>query len=178
MWRKIIKKAFTLIELIIVIVLVSIIYYMTLSNFSMKQKNMDATTLTNLKQTLLKLNFEDKVSLKCINDEKIDCLVFIDGKKQDEKITELFKSCPDVYKYSKQQEKIEFNDLELEQLERFEICFEFEVYKDGHSSQLIVDTHDGVFIYDNISKEPKKIKYINDIDLYFDEKIDEVKDAF
>ncbi len=151
---------------------------MTLSNFSIKKNTMDAITLVNLKQTLLKFDFEDKISVKCIDSENIECLVFIDGEKQEEKIDKLFKICPDVYEYSNEEKIIEFDDLELEQLERFEICFEFDIYKNGQSSQLIVDTHNGVFIYDNISKKPHRIKYINDIGLYFDEKINEVKDAF
>ncbi len=151
---------------------------MTLSNFSMKQKNKDFVTLSNLKQSLLKFDFKDKISLKCVDDENVDCLVIIDDNIQNEKISKLFKSCPDVYEYSKDQTRMEFDDLELEQLLRLEICFEFEVNKNGYSSQMIVDTHDEVFIYDNISQKPKKIKYINDIGLYFDEKNDEVKNAF
>ncbi len=151
---------------------------MTLSNFSMKQKNKNSVTLQNLKQSLLKFDFKDKISLKCVDDENVDCLVIIDDKIQNEKISKLFKSCPDVYEYSRDQTRMEFDDLELEQLLRLEICFEFEVNKNGYSSQMIVDTHDEVLIYDNISQKPKKIKYINDIGLYFDGKNDEVKNAF
>ncbi|MEA3498913.1 MAG: type II secretion system protein [Campylobacterota bacterium] len=172
------KKAFTLFELIIVIGLVSIIYYMTLSNFSLKQQKLDSVTLLNLKQNLLKFEFEDTISLKCVDDKDVECFVLIDNEIQDEKITNLFKTCPEVYEYSKEQKRIEFDDLELENLESYKICFEFKIDKYKNSSKFIVDTSDGVFIYDNISKQPKKIKYINDIDLYFDDKISEVKDAF
>ena len=182
MWREVIsqviRKGFTLFELIIVIILVSIIYYFTLSNFSIKQSKLDSISLMNLKQVLSEFEFEEKISLHCIDDENIDCFVLIDGQIQEEKISGLFEKCPDVYEYSKDQKRIEFSDLELEKLESYPICFEYELKSDGHSSQMIVDTTEDVFIYDNISKSPKKIKYINDIGLYFDEKNGEVKDAF
>ena len=178
MWRIKIKRAFTLFELIIVIVLISIIYYFTLSNFSIKQAKLDSVTLMNLKQTLSKFEFDEKVSLHCIDDKDIDCLISIDGEIQKERITKLFEKCPDVYEYSKDQKKIEFSDLELEKLEYYPICFEYELNKNGQSSQMIVDIIGDVFIFDNISSKPKRIQYINDIGLYFDEKSNEVKDAF
>ncbi len=172
------KKAFTLFELIIVITLVSIVYYLTLSNFDINKKQIDTITLTNLKQTLLKIDFEDNISIKCVDDENIDCLVIVDGEIQETKIKNLFTNCPDVYEYSKEQIKIEFDDLELEQLEYLNICFEFNINKNKASSQMIVDTNNEVFIYDNISNEPIKIKYLKEISLYFDKKNDEVKNVF
>ena len=43
---------------------------------------------------------------------------------------------------------------------------------------MIVDVEDDIFIFDNISQKPIKTRYINDISIYFDEKVNEVKDAF
>jgi hypothetical protein len=134
--------------------------------------------MMNIKQTLKKFNFEEKISLKCIYNDDVDCLVLIDGIIQKEKITKLFKECPDVYEYSKDQTMLEFADINLENMETLPVCFEFDLNKDGSSSQLIVDTKDEVYIYDNISSKPKEIKYMNDIALYFDDKNSEVKDAF
>jgi hypothetical protein len=151
---------------------------MTLANFSIKQQKLDAITLMNLKQTLHNFEFSEEITLKCIDDEDIDCLVIIDGTIQEEKIKGLFKKCPDVYEYSKDQTRLEFDSIEIKHLEVLPVCFEFKLQKNGHSSQMIVDVDDEVFIYDNISKHPHKIKYINDISYFFDDKIREVKDAF
>ncbi len=151
---------------------------MTLSNFSIKQNKIHKVTLINLKQTLSKFNFNDKATIKCIDDKNIDCLIILDGIIQEERITKLFKNCPDIYEYSKEQKRLDFEDIELKNHQTVAICFEFELNKSGHSSQIIIDTSDEVFIYDNISKKPQKIKHINDIDLYFDKKINEVKNAF
>ena len=151
---------------------------MTLTNFNIKQKKLDTITLTNIKQTLLKFEFEESIVLKCIDDEKIDCFVIIDDVIQEEKVTNLFKYKPDVYEYSKELKDLDFKYLELENMESYQICFEFSIDKYRNSSQLIVDTFEDVFIYDGISKKPTKIKYINDVDSYFEDKIKEVKDAF
>ncbi len=151
---------------------------MTLSNFSIKQNKLNKITLSNLKQTLSKFDFNDKATIKCIDDKNIDCLVILDGMIQDERITNLFRNCPDVYEYSAKQKRLYFDDIKLKDYQALAICFEFILNKSGHSSQIIVDTNDKVFIYDNISKKPKTIKYINDINLYFNDKIDEVKNAF
>ncbi len=172
------KKAFTLLEILIVIILVSIIYSITLSNFNLKQKKLDTVTLSNLKQLLSSFEYNEKINIKCINNKNIECLLFIDEKLQEEKITNLFKSCPDVYKYSKNQDRLEFDDFEFEDLSVVQVCFEFDLYKNGKSSQMIVDTGKNTYIFDNISQKPKKIKYINDIGFYFNKKDNEVKNAF
>ena len=68
--------------------------------------------------------------------------------------------------------------MQLEYFETLPICFEFEVKKNGQSSQMILETSNGVFIYDGISNKPVKIEYIGDVSTYFYNKINEVKDAF
>lgn len=163
------KKSFTLIELIIVTTLIFIIYYFTLSNLNVQQDKADKITLINLKQMLASFDFEEKINLRCIDIENIDCLLLIDDIIQDEKIVGLFEKCPDVYEYSRDQIRLEFEPP---------ICFEFELRNNGHSSQIMVDLDDKVLIYDNISLKPKILKSMDDIADFFDNKIDEVRDAF
>ncbi len=173
-----IKQAFTLFELIIVIILVGIIYYLAISNFNPQTQKEDTITLTNLKQTLSSIEFEDTISLKCIDNEEVECFISIDNEVPEEKFTGLFKRCPEVYEYSKEQKLLEFPVVKLENLEQLDICFEYTLYKNGNSSQMFIDTGDEVIIYDNISNKPNTIKYINDMSLYFDDKNNEVKNAF
>jgi len=176
--NKFTKKGFTLIEIIIVIILISVIYYLTFANFNTTQAKVDKINLFNLKQTLKKMNFNDKVSLKCIDNEKVECFFVVDGTIQNERFTGLFDKCPTVYEYSRHQKVIYFDDVELERLETLPICFEYELKKSGQGSQMFVETENNVYIYDNILDKPTKIDYINDVSVYFDDKISEVKDAF
>ena len=172
------NKAFTLFELIVVVILVSIVYYITFSNLDIKQKKLNTITLTNIKQKLLEYDFNSNIAIKCLNNENIDCLLIVDNLIQQEKIENLFKSCPNVYEYSKDIIQIEYLDLELDQFKTADVCFEFEVSKNQNSSQIIVETSNDVYIYDNISLKPKKLKFINDVSFYFEEKENEVRDAF
>lgn len=172
------NKAFTLFELIVVVILISIVYYITFSNLNVKQNKLNTITPTNIKQKLLEYDFDSKIAIKCLNNENIDCLLIIDNSIQKEKIENLFKSCPNIYEYSKDIIQIDYEDLELDQLNSAEVCFEFEVSKNQKSSQIIVETSNDVYIYDNISLKPNKLKFINDVSFYFEEKENEVRDAF
>jgi prepilin-type N-terminal cleavage/methylation domain-containing protein len=173
------KKAFTLFELLIGISLISIIYMFAINSFSNNSKLSDEKiSLDNLKQFLLKQEFNNNIKLQCI-DEDFTCFVSIDKELQENKTNPLFEKKPTIYNYTQRPETIEFKSLELENLDSFDIIFEFECKRDGKCDELVVETQEnGVYIFNNIHKKPFKIGFINDIDLYFQNKIDEVKDAF
>ena len=178
------RKSFTLIEIIIGIILISIIYTIVINSYSSKTKNStDTITLENLKEKIQNLGEEnsmnDSITIKCIADD-LSCFVFLDDSLQplEEKIKPFLKQQPTVYNYNKNQEKIEFLDLELEQLQRYEVVFQYSCKKNRKCDEFIVETEDLTYIYNNIKKKPDTIKYINDISEYFDTKIEEVKDAF
>ena len=174
------NKAFTLFEIIIVIILVSIIYTFAINSFSKnKPKHPDGITLSNLKEKLLEFEFDEDITIQCLADD-FSCFVFLDDdlEPQEEKIKDLFKNKPTIYSYSKELERLEFLDLELEQLQRYEIIFKYNCKKNKKCSELIVETDNLVYIFNDIKNKPKTIKYISDIDSFFDNKIQEVKDAF
>ncbi len=162
----------------IVIILISILYLFAINSFKNKSfGNSSDITLYNLKKKLLNRDYSKDIIIKCV-DETFDCYVFIDGVLQDEKIKGLFEKKPDVYKYNSNLDKIDFLDLELERLERFEVVFEYKCKKNNKCSELIVETKNKVFIFNDIFQQPKTIKYIGDIEEYFNKNIEEVKDAF
>ena len=178
------KKSFTLFEIIISIILISIIYTIAINNFSSKEyKSIDKITLENLKEELLKYgkenSIENSITIKCIADD-LSCFIFLDNNKipEKEKLEPFLKQQPEVYKYNKNQEKIEFMDLELEQLQRYEIIFQYSCKKNSKCDEFIVQTDELTYIFNTINKKPDTIKYLNDIDEYFDSRIEEVKDAF
>jgi hypothetical protein len=171
-------RGFVLSEILIVSILIFIIYYLAFASFNTMQSKPNILNLTNLKQILQKMDFDNKAVLKCIDNEKVECFYVLDDIVQKKRFTGLFKRCPTVYEYSKKQNIIYFKDMQLKYFETLPICFEFEVKKNGQSSQMILETSNGVFIYDGISNKPVKIEYIGDVSTYFYNKINEVKDAF
>lgn len=173
-----IKKAFTLFEIVIVVILISVFYLFAISSFSNNSTlTQQKVQLLNLKEELLKKGFEEKITIKCIADE-YSCFVFIDGEKQDEMLDPLFEKKPIIYKYEKNPESIEFSDYEAEQLDRYEIVFEFSCKKNKKCDEYIIETENMVYAIHNLALKPHTFEYMNDINEMFEAKIREVRDAF
>ncbi|MCK5293960.1 MAG: prepilin-type N-terminal cleavage/methylation domain-containing protein [Arcobacteraceae bacterium] len=173
-----IKQAFTLIEIIIVVIIIGIVYYFSLSNLNVNSLvKRDNVVLINIKQKLLKYDFNDNVTLKCIKDGKL-CYIFVDGVQEEKSIENLFKQKPTVYTYDKNLDLIEFEDLEFERLESYEVCFEYSINKYQKSKDMVVEVDDKVYIFNSIDKKPTIIEYLSDVSIYFEDKENEVKDAF
>lgn len=172
------KKSFTLFEIILSIILISIVYLFALNSFPKSSSIVsDKITLNNLKSNILSLPFNETVSIKCIGNS-YRCFVILDEEVQNDLIEPFLNQTPDVYKYNKDLQRIEFDHFELEKLDRYEIVFEFNCKKNGICDELIVQTDEKVYIYSNLKDTPDTIDYISDINEYFDNKIQEVKDAF
>lgn len=172
------KKSFTLLELIIVIVLISIVYYFTIQNLNFKPKKLDALTINNLQEYLSKIEFDDTIRLDCIDSDDMQCLLFVDENLQKTEKISLFKECPVVYEYSKQLKTLEFRDIELKNMESYRVCFSFEMTKNKKSSQFIVQTNQKIYVFNNINNKPIILKDVSGVYDYFEDKINEVKDAF
>jgi len=177
MYSKIInKKSFTLIELIIVVSIISLVYYLTLGNFKLNVDTSNKISLNNLPMYLKKQEFDKTLSLKCIDDGK-KCLLYIDGSIK-EKINNLFSQKPNVYTYSKDLDLIYFNDIELNELDTYEVCFEYNINKYKKSKDIIVEVGQKVYIYNSLDSNVTTLDYISDVRDYFDKKEQEVRDAF
>ncbi|MEA2050794.1 MAG: hypothetical protein U9O56_08700 [Campylobacterota bacterium] len=174
------KKSFTLFEIIISIILISIIYLFAINSFnSTNQNNPSNITLINLKEKLLEYDFNDNITIKCIKDD-LNCFVFLDEESipQEKRIDNLFITEPVVYKYSRDLETIEFLDLDLEKLQRYEIFFEFTCKKNRQCDELIIEKNGEVLVFNNLYLRPIKLNYLSDFEDLIKNNIQEVKDAF
>ncbi len=175
-----VKKAFTLIELIIVIVLISTTYFLVFSNdsFSVK-KDEKILDLFNLKEYLLNnFEFEKELSFLCIEDD-YSCYIKKDGiLDKNFKVTNFFKTEPDIYQYNSDEEKVEFEKLRVDNVNH-NVIFELKINSDYKTNEFIADTLDsGVFVFNSIFTQPKKYKSLNDSFESFELNQKEVKDAF
>lgn len=175
-----VKKSFTLIELIIVILIISITYLLIFSNVNFNTKNKEEkVTLYNLEDFLLKnFEFEKSLSFVCI-EEKFTCFVKVDDKLQkDFKIEKFFKQKPDVYEYNKDEKKLEFKELRVDNF-NYEVIFELKINSDYKINEFIIDTLDNeVFVFNSIFTKPKIYKTLRDSYEVFEVNKTEVKDAF
>jgi len=175
------SKAFTLVELILVVLLIFLIYFFAYHYISFDKYKPIKTkiSLMNLKEQLLKINFKKNISLKCFNDGKV-CLLFKDGEKQAlGKIENFFQAKPQVYEYSNKEKEIVYSPVYIKDFEFSRPCFVYNISSFYKSSQLIVQTkNQGIYIFNPIFTKPKKVKNFDQVSSYFQDTKDKARDAF
>lgn len=142
------KSAFSLIELLIVIVIVGVVYTIAISNFKKVEDGTTKVTLSSLREVLHSFPHERSVELICL-DNCSRCDVFIDAQKQAQNT--LFDDFVDdsivVYRYdfnvgvSEIKKKVYFNLQNVEE----DICFSFSVDNKGVGDQVLVEYKDRVY---------------------------------
>ncbi len=173
-----VDKAFTLIELIIVILLISLVYFLAFSSFDLKQNQKKDLEIADLKNYLLSnFSYEKSLKLVCLDYEFFPCYIFIDGKRNEEiKIENLFVQEPKVYMYTKDLKDFYLNEVKIENI-TYQTVFEIEFNEDYKHKDIVLEYDDKVYFFNSISNIIKVYKNTNEIlDEFYDKSI-EVKDA-
>ncbi len=174
-----VKKAFTLIELVLVIILTSTIYFLAFSSFTINNEKQYKVNIENIKDFLLKnFPYENQLSLICIEDETKDCYVFIDYNiNKDIKIENLFEETPEVYNYDENLSTFVFSKIRIDNIE-YEPFFDITINRDRKHKNIVLEMQDSkVYLIHSISKEMKKFENTNNVLDQFRENEIEVKDA-
>lgn len=175
------KKSFTLFEIVVVVLIISIIYYFSLSslNFNTPKKDNIQSNIENLKSSLLKIDYEDEIKLSCIKDAS-ECYLFIDGKLDKKtKIKSPFKRAPEVFEYNNDLNRIEYPRIKLGDFQDFKVDFQIKLNKYKKHKDFIVDAGDNkVYLFSPFYEKAIKYKYVNEALDDKEDKQDEVKDAF
>ncbi len=175
-----VKKSFTLIELIIVIILSGVSAYLMISSdtFAVNSKQ-DKFSLQNVKSFLLdNYTFNDSISFICV-EEDYSCFVKVDGSiNSDFKIEKLFSTSPDVYEYNQKREKVDFVPIQIDD-DEYNVIFEFKINSDFKSKDYILDTlEDRVYVFNSIFSKAKIFESLDEAFESFDKSSKEVRDAF
>lgn len=142
------KKAFSLIELMIVIVIIGVVYTLLVGSFkSVAKPTKKQLSLLNLKKHLQEIPHSSSVKLLCLDDCS-SCDIFVDEEKYNEEPIENFlDKSVDIYNYNfstgvyEVDKKIYFNSEGVEE----NICFSYSVDKRGVGEQLIVEFKDKIY---------------------------------
>jgi len=124
------KKAFSLIELLIVILIIGIVYTISIGNFEKVKNKTTKLTLANLKEYLQSLPYERSAELLCLDDCR-ECKILLDGENFKELDNFLDKSVKS-YRYD-----FFYGMIEVEK--QNDICFSYGVDKKGVGQQVIVE---------------------------------------
>lgn len=171
------KKAFSLFEMVLVVVIIGIIYSFVNINFSKLSKKDEAQlNIQNIKTYLRTIEYKETLSLKCIEEAK-RCLVFADGELLEE-LKGIFDSVPAVYSYGGQMSRIDFNRIDMDGYRNFKVDFELVLDKEFRHQDMVVKLEDKVYYLNPMFLKAEEFKYLNEISEDIRIKTDKASYAF
>lgn len=172
------KKAFTLIELIIVVIIMGVVYKLAIANFNKVDKRSEKLTLLNLKEYLAKLPHEESSELVCLDDCSV-CKVIVDRNVTKE-IKDFLDESVKIYRYDraygavKKEMRTYFNGEDVEQ----NVCFDYKVFANGVGDQIFVEYKNRFYDFTNYFERPSVYDSIEALVDAKEAKVQEVKDDF
>ncbi|WP_415396559.1 prepilin-type N-terminal cleavage/methylation domain-containing protein [Sulfurimonas sp. CS5] len=143
------KKAFSLIELMIVIVIIGVVYTLSINKFQKIGEEPANISLKGLKEYLQKFPHSNNVKLLCLDDCS-SCDVFADNEKQ-ASLNDFLDKSVKIYRYDfsygilKQKKEVYFNKDNVEK----DLCFSYTVDKKGVGEQVFVEFKGLVYDFSN-----------------------------
>ncbi|MEA3523357.1 MAG: prepilin-type N-terminal cleavage/methylation domain-containing protein [Campylobacterota bacterium] len=164
------SRAFTLFELLIVVLLIGILYGVFVHKLTKPPlANTDKLTLKNIKTFLADLPYKRKAEIICLEPCK-ECHVYLDGKKADEKGFSLFTSSPNIYFPDTfgQIRTITFLPLIDKNHAINNVCFKFSLFNNKSSSHYAVENDEKYYLFDPYMKPVAVSKSFSDVTAFFD----------
>jgi len=162
------KSSFTLFELLIVILIISILYGVFIEKLHTKESRAKSLGLQDIKTLLSGYDFNQSVKIACIDKCK-ECYIFVDGEKK-EKVEGLFEKEVDVYDFDIHGilSPVKFSPLFDENGNPQDVCFAYELFPNGSNSSYIVKYQDKFYIFYAYMKPVKIVDSLGDAQKYFD----------
>jgi prepilin-type N-terminal cleavage/methylation domain-containing protein len=143
------KKAFSLIELMIVIVIIGVVYTLAVTKLRTVGEQKITPSFSNLKEYLGSFIKDEAASarLLCLDDCS-ECSIYVDGEKV-KTIESFFDESSEMYRYDVLQgviikkQSVFFNEEDVQE----SVCFSFKVYKNSIAQQVIVSYKDKAYDY-------------------------------
>jgi len=154
------RRGFSLIELLIVIIIISLVYFLGFSGIDNSKAKAKALTPVNLKSSIIKSeNFTGKGTLLCINNAQ-SCY-FREDISAPYEAYEQALDLKDIEAYTLDSRdalvKIDFGRYQDEK-----ISFLFHIYPNGSSTQIILKQKEDIYFLPAFFGEPKKVDSLAD----------------
>ncbi len=149
------RSAFSLLELLVVIVIISIVYFLGFNGIEKSENKPKALTALNLKTTIQNSGlFTGEATLICINGCK-NCYL----RKDIASPFEAYENNIDLagtkaYTLDAQESLLQ---LEGERYQDKKVCLEMHFYKNGSSTQMILENRHGIYFLPAFFGEPQKV---------------------
>ncbi len=172
------KKAFSFFELMIVIIIIGVVYAILIQNFTFPDLKEKKVSLENL-PTFLRQNFaknKSLVTLKCFDDCS-KCKVY-ENREEKQEIIGLFEKYSDPKSYhiiNERYQNIKFANI-YKNYKIIPVCFEYNLYPNGSSDEMVLEYEDKFYVYDNFSQPTKITNSLSDIQDEKQEQMRKIKD--
>lgn len=169
------SQGFTLVEFIIVIFIVSLVYYLGFSGFEVHKAKPKALTILNLKSSIVNAkSFQGQASLLC-TDKCRSCFLRKD-------INTPFQPYSNPVDLSNIKAYIVDNrdnllEIEYERYKDKRICLQIDFFPNGSSTQMILEDKKGAYFLPAFFGEPKKFDSPEDAKEYWVERANLVSDS-
>ena len=159
------RKGFSLIELLIVVVIISLVYAIGFSNFKIRKSEPKALSPLNLKETIVKSEFfNGHATLMCV-DKCHTCYLRKDISGAFRAYTNKI-DLTNIKAYSID-ERDTLQQIEYERYNDKKICLVMDFYNNGSSTQIILENKDGAYFLPAFFGEPKHFKSVEDAKMYW-----------
>jgi len=149
------RSAFSLLELLVVILIISIVYFLGFSGIDKSENKPKALTPLNLKTTITNSPlFTGEATLVCINKCRNCYLRQNISSPFEEYENKIDLTGTKVYTLDSQETLHEIQDKRYQDQK---ICLEMHFYKNGSSTQLILENNHGVYFLPSFFGEAKKV---------------------
>ena len=168
------KTGFTLIELLIVILMVSLIYFLGFSTIKLSKKEPKSLTPLNLKMNIVSSqNFNAKVTLLCIDNCKT-CLLRRNISSTYEPYSHGI-DLTDIKAYTVDSRNA-LVQIEYERYDDKKVCLKMDFYPNGSSTQIILEDKKGAYFLPTYFEDAKKFESPEDARDYWLENTQLVSD--
>ena len=157
------RKAFSLIELMIVIVIMGIIYTLSINGFKKISEKSSQVNLGTLKEYLIRLKPKESAKIFCLDDCS-ECGIYVD-KIKIATLDDFLDSSVKVYQYEyfqgvqEKMQEVYFNEDDVQE----DVCFSYEVNARGVGDQVFVEFKKTVYDFTNYFEGTKKYESIQDV---------------
>lgn len=159
------RKGFSLIELLIVVVVISLVYAIGFSSFKIRKSVPKALTPLNLKETIVKSEFfNGHATLMCIN--KCRNCYLRQGLSSAFQAYSNKIDLTDIKAYTID-ERNSLRRIEYARYDDKKICLVMDFYNNGSSTQIILENDEGAYFLPAFFGEPKKFDSPSDAQDYW-----------
>ncbi len=143
------KKAFTLIELLLVVVIIGVIYGLVINSMKKITNREDSLDFKSLPSFVKTFHHQNHVAFVCTDNCKT-CALYADGEKVKE--IDAFMAKERVLRFwrfdaDQGMQELRFTPIFDEDDREFDVCFRYEIYEDGSSSEMIIETQKESYDY-------------------------------